>query len=323
MKRDRWYPISALPPGRVHVRVVWEARVFEAVRAINPATKKLGWCEYRQGKIQWLPPTPKRKDLAWTPEPDRWQPLDPDAWGLPLPEPLPVQVTPRMYSTRTRFAAVEEAEASELAREMERDREDAKSRREIEAEVEEADLRWWRDITNIRYEPAGEVTPRMAEGRLLRAVAVCGAGQELTLPVHTPATVMSRLAQAAEAAQHDDTRWHGRLEFRPLPQDHDDFTTAMGWFTALNPPEASRRKAWALNRAQLIILRRTLSIPRTWTDIASFHRISRTRVQEIYAAAIAAVTRVANGLPAFEGRARVDHMAALRERNRSYRRSQQ
>ena len=321
MKRDRWYAMSALPPGRVHVRVVWEARVFEAARALHPKTNRMTWCEYKGGEIHWLPPVPKRPDLAWrSSEPERWQPIDPAKWNYPLPEPLPIQVTPRMYSAKTRFAAVDEAETAELAREMERDREDARARQDVEREEEEEEFRWWRDVTNIRYERPGEVTARMAEGRLLRAVAACDPWHDLTLEERSPATVIARLAEAAARANEDDMRWHGRLEFKQLPCDHDDFPVAMSWFTALNPPSPKRRKMWDLNRPQLIILRRTLSMPRTWTDIASFHRISRQRAKQIYEAAIAAVCRVANGGPAFVGRVQVDHMAALRERNRAYRR---
>ena len=113
---EAWYRSSAqLPPLTVRVRVVWDGRQFIAARAKHPTTGDDAWAEFRPGSDR---PKPVRLEGS----PDLWQPLHPDAWRLPLPEPVTLAEAGRMSTERTRFALVEEAEASELAQEMERDR---------------------------------------------------------------------------------------------------------------------------------------------------------------------------------------------------------
>jgi hypothetical protein len=316
--------MADLPLGRVHVRVVWNARVFPAVRALHPATRKLTWCEYRNGEIVWLPPKPQSAHaVEWSPEPERWQPLDRSKWGQPLPEPLPVQVEPQWSYEKVNFGAVADADVSDLAREMERDRADARAGRQLDQE-EPSTARWWLDVTNIRYEPCGSVTQRMAEGRVLRALAWCGAGRDLTLRTTTVGAVLTRMAEVAEkAAEGSDTNWHGLTRFQALPRDQEDFAAAMAWFTALNPPENwhRRRRAWSLNRTQQVMLMRTLTIPLSWADIGHKFSISGTRCQQIYAKGMEACWRVANGGQAFPGRTITDQIAALQDRNRTWKRS--
>lgn len=332
---DHWYSMRDLPLGRVHVRVVWNARVFPAVRALHPKTRRMTWCEYRGGDIVWLPPPPKKtRDgiIEWSAEPERWQPLDRGKWGQPLPEPLPVQVVPQMTYMQSRFDALS---AAELAREMEEDREAARASPELDQEAPSGS-RWWRDITSIKYEPPGQVTKRMAEGRVLRALSACGRWQGLTLKTATTGSILTRMAEIAdaEAKKYEEKR---RLEmgkvplpFEALPADETDFPIAMAWFTALNPPEAwtDRREPWGFDRVQRIMHMRTLTFPLSWVVIGlSFENKSRgirplsgTRVRQLYDRGIEGCLRVANGGRAREDIPVLDQIEALRERNRAHRR---
>lgn len=285
-----WYAIPDLPQGRVHVRVFWNGRVFQAARGVNPDTGRLAWCTYRDGDIVWLPP--KKEADAWGDAPERWQPIDPARWDLPLPDPLPVQVTPRLYYTQQDFSA------AEAAAEMEGARSDARSRKD---DGEPVDPRPWRDITNVRYEH-GLVSEKMAEWRVLRALAWCGAGKGLTMKVETTATLLARLCEEAAGKIVPDEKWHGVPRFQPLPQDHSDFETAMAWVARLNPPEAwdARRKAWSLNKAQRVLLLRSLDIPLSWGDVANelglktYGRNNWTTAQDLYKKSVNRCWRFAN-----------------------------
>lgn len=316
---EPWYSLRDLPLGRVHVRVVWNARIFPAVRALHPTTRRLTWCEYRGGEIVWLPPVPNKGGMEWSPEPERWQPLVRGKWGMPLPEPLPVQVVPQMSYMQTRFQSMS---AADLAREMEESREEARARPEMDQQTV-AETRWWRDITNIRYERAGEVSARMAEGRVMRAMAWCGAGSGLTIREKTTGTVLANLAEqaATEAAGLEDG--HGLPRFQPLPQDHQDFSIAMAWVSALSPPETwhKRRQAWGLNRMQRVMLLRSLTVPLSYADIGHEFSISPKRARDVYAKAVESCWRVANGGRAREDIPVLDQIEALRERNRAHKRS--
>lgn len=330
---DLWYSLSDLPQVRAHVRTRWMAHgvphEIEPMRFWNQRTKSWGWVRLTaDGELEHLPPKGRSKAF-WSPEPACWQPIDPATWVWPggkVPKPLAPHQVPRLEGVTTKMQAVSDAEAAEMAREMEADRETARAQGDGHKRTFE--VRWWVDSTNIRYEPAGEISPRMAEGRVLRALAWCGAGKGLTVKSTTVGSLLARMAEvasgeAAAAEAERDARLHNLPRFQPLPRDHEDFPVAMNWFGAINPPEnwGPRREAWALNRVQRVMLMRTLTIPLSWEDIGAVMHFSGPRARQLYVRGMEMCHRVANGGAAYPGRKVVDQIAALKQRNREHRRA--
>lgn len=305
-----WYRLAdQRPPYRVQVRVAWAARSFIAIRGRHPKTGHDVWAGWSGVQHYQL-------DLPG--EPELWQPLHPEKWLLPLPAPVPVSGM-RMVSERLRFGAVEEATSADLAAEMERDRQDARRGRLVDDETPVIASQWWRDISQIAYHPAGDVSQRHAEGRVMRALAWAGVGGGLTLASRTVGQVLAGLAEAAAMGADDRDRG---VRFTPLPADHDDFLIAMSWFTALNPPERrTDPRPWSLTREQRILAMRARSVPLSFGDIGhAFGWKGHQRAQQVYGAALDKVWRAANGRRVFKASS-VDQIAALQERNRAYRRA--
>ena len=346
-----WHGPDTLPPPYKLCVVRWSGREFDAARGMHPTKRRLMWCEVRirppePSEIYWLPPKGKG---GWTPEPACWRPKHIDKWIGPLPEPLPSHHVMNLYYERAEF------NATEAAREMESDRliasTDNVSHETVREHVQEhVEKRKWRDASWIKYQSKGEVTLDMTEARVMRAVAKCGAGydptmggtsgagRELSRDVQTTAALLARLADLADDEKRQETakadyRLHGVNRFQPLPADHDDFDSAMGWVTALNPPEfrGKRWQAWKLNREQQVLLWRSLDIQLSWGDIGyalgkpkTRHReaepLSRERCRQIYEAAISKCWRAANGLRVHRHIDPIDQIAALRERNLAFKR---
>jgi hypothetical protein len=64
-------------------------------------------------------------------------------------------------------------DAATAAAEMEADRQRARDQRDPRDRSDEDGLPWWWSPAEIVYQPSGHVTRRMAEGRVMRAVAWC------------------------------------------------------------------------------------------------------------------------------------------------------
>jgi hypothetical protein len=228
-----------------------------------------------------------------------------------------------MHSEGMRFQAVEDAEAAELAREMERDREMARGG-VLNERLEKEKLPWWRDASLIRYETVGAITPHMAEGRVMRAVALCGHGQGLTLKSNSFSKILADIASANKGEAYATADYVPRLQ--ALPQDQDDFLIAMSWFVALNPVEMRSKKqqrfaTWDFNRAQMILIWRSFDIPLSFEIVGSRFGLTGEGARQAFKAVISRCTRAANGLPAY---AHLPHPCAhiedLRERNRKAKR---
>jgi hypothetical protein len=280
--------------------------------------------------VQWLPPAkvvggflPQRttgelvpmSDAQWDrwgPEPAAWQPIG--KWPDPLPDPLPageVRDEIRMGSIgKIRF------DATQAAAEMEADREDARRNREPREAV---NLAWWRDASRIRYQPPGEITREMAEGRIMRAVSWCGHGQGLTVGSQVTSQVLAKLGamtlSEALAAQENLVDKVVRLD--PLRQDHDDWLTAMGWFSRLGDLcTPGTQKAWSLNRPQSILLWRSYAVPLSFADIGRQINTNRQRAHQLYEQTIDRIVKIANWPAGIE-----PAILAVRERNRAARRA--
>ncbi len=334
-----WYKTSdQLPPLSVKVRVVWDGRMFEAAMARNPDAKRVMWVTVDRHGPHWLPsqgppPDASRPWAGWHTleghQPDYWQPLNAAMWSLPLPPAHQFRETESiMWAAKSRFQAVEDAEGADLAREMEADRAMARDGRPRAATGKgQVPAQWWRDATQVAYQPKGEITMKMAEARILRAVAFCGVGRGLTLESRTPLDVLAAVADAYEQAMNSDPP-DPMARFRPLPCDQSDFDTAMGWFVALAPVEARGKgwKPWGLTRLQKILVWRARDVPLSFDDIGGIWNVSGSNVKQMYhggkgrAGVIEKVWRAANGLPIHRSIKVADQMAELRERNRAFKR---
>lgn len=333
-----WYKTHDMPPPyTVNVRVMWDGREFVARRGRHPQTGKDVWAAVKAGgQLEVI------GEIGGSFEPSLWQPLFPDKWAGALPEPVTLSETGRMVAEKTRFQAVEDASSEEIAREMERDRDAARvqavphgfhGKRHVS--------QWWRDITQIRYEPSGSVTRRNCEGRVLRAVSFCGGNKFGGIKRALSADAWSEIAEAhakwleafealrksAIAAGRPvpvwDTDETGNF-MRPLPEDLKDFEFSMSLFTALNPVEfwKSDRAAWAFNRSQKVILARSMAMPPSFADIATEYNIgdgSAAAGEHFYDRAVGQCLSAANGKRVHTKNV-VDQIAALKERNRAFRR---
>lgn len=232
------YPVTpGHPPLGVAVVVIWDGRApFVAARAVHPTSKRRGWLtndtsDSKRGRPVFLPcrdapRDPSRPYAGWHTlkgdAPDCWWPQHPDKWQAPLPEPLPQGLAShegRMWSERTRFQAVEDAEAEELARDMEADRQAARARGEDPNAAELPEKQWWLDPHLVTYSAAGSISEREAEGRLMRAL-----NTERWVSVDRPGD--------GTFTPEDAIAWRlGQPE--PNGRDRDDMLTALGWLAAL------------------------------------------------------------------------------------------
>jgi len=175
---ESWWDVTHLPAGELRlIRLLWNGmRIEGAARTVHPKTRELTWCRKGdEGEVVWLPP-PSPRGAPWPDEPDCWAPTA-KGWRWPggaAPEPLPPHHVPRMWGARQAFGAVDEAVAAELAREMEADRQQARSengsgRADGGRNGQGRSLWWMADGLNLRHDPAGQVERRDAEARLMRA----------------------------------------------------------------------------------------------------------------------------------------------------------
>ncbi len=321
----RFYSTAQMkPPLGVKVKVVWNGRHFVAARVAHPATKRECWIAEVNRIPVFLPADTDRPfspsapwvgfgGLAGT-APELWAPLCPDKWQVPLPEPaceMDEAAQPRMWASKQEF------NAAEAAAEMERDRADVSRETPAEAVASRVAWQWWRDASQIRYEPATALSERMAEGRLMRAVACCGAGKGLTLRAKSYSTIIVAIAETLAGADDMPANDPG-IRFEPLPQDHDDFDTAMRWFAGLNPVDmrGARHAAWSLSNRQTVLVLRSMSVPWSFDEIGDHLQLSGERCRQINVSALKTAWKI--------GRGDLDplspQIAKLRERNRRARR---
>lgn len=316
---ELWWALEHLPAGELRmIRLMWHGlRIENAARTVHPRTKELTWCRRGDdGELIWLPPGNPR-GAPWPEEPDCWAPTA-KGWTWPggkAPEPLPPHHVPRLWGARQGFGAVDEAEAADLAREMEADRQQARSgapeRSDGGRNGQGRALWWMADGLNLRHDPAGQVERRDAEARLMRALASDGGG---TLE-GAPMVVSGLLAEIGEDACRRlaeielRTPPEFRPPFRPLPTDTRDYLTAMSWYRALLP------------KHQVVTMIASRTVGYSFRDIADAMGIKdRRRSQELYTAAIDEAHEVANGWKTAGVKALDAQMAAVRERNQAARR---
>lgn len=299
-----WYRVADLPPPLgVRVRVMWDGRIFEAARVHHPVSKRECWVVHdRKLGAVFLPLSgdlrrPDDPNSPWSGwhtlkgvSPDYYQPLFPERWSVPLPAPVEFRtVSPRMYSSTPRQQRLPGGDA-------------------LFSNEDLASGQWWRDPLEIIYEPRGSVSLKMAEGRVMRAVACCGGEGGGTLQMRTSGTVLADMADEFEARLRGEElrshRWH------QLPQDRDDFETAMRWYAQLKTGGGR-----GLVRSQRVLLWRAFAVPLSFGEIGwEIHRTAE-RARQIYHSAIEACWWYANGRQGPADR----KLEALQERNRKAR----
>ena len=282
-----WYPITdhhPAPSVRVHGIVAHPGGVqdgYDAQILISRGQRPHHhlWASWQSGRATPLAPGAK---------PIYWQPQDPMRWKAPLPEPVVSRIEPRMWS------AVGECE-------------------DLAALLPPEPDQWWRDPTRIRY--TGDMSLGMIEGRVMRAVAACG-HYAATPQTRTFGAIIADMAEENELADYPTSDYVAR--FRPLPADIADFDTAMGWFSALNPPDLRTpgTEVWAFNRPQKAIAYRALDRPWSFGKMAEKFGMTPDGARKTHYRALKAVHRVASGLPAYAHVTPIDQIAALQERNR-------
>jgi hypothetical protein len=263
------------------------------------------------GTDQYLPPRKARskrdrEHTGWTEHPDWWRPIAPESWQAPLPPPLPPLPEWRRHDGQERMSDIRPR----------------RRRREADPADRIADKApWWLDAAAIVYEPPGQVSLLMAEGRLMRALAVSGAEGIQDGPHAGRERVFRSIAEAMAEAEREAKALESRQaeeRFQPGPADLEDWDTAMSWFAALDPPEERwGRPAWTLNETQQVLVWRARR--HSWSAVSRHAELPIRTARDLYAEGIAQVCRVANGLDARLGGGR-DHMGELRERNRAHRR---
>lgn len=284
---DTWYPVTDQhPPTGIIVHVAWDARKFHALRAVEKG--RVYWKTLHRGEyVRW--PTPADKNRL-SPEPQSWQPLFPERWLGTLPEPHP-PLYPVLQSPM------------------------------LEPVCADPSGQWWLDRERVTYSEAGDISRTEAEGRVMRMIAGMRVGREtIGVPTRTAGEVIADFGAAAIYTEADPTSDY-QVKLQMDARDHQDATLAGVWFAALNPPEMRPRSAapWTFSRLQRVLIRRSWIPPDSFALIGREMGISRQRAKQLYAEAIDAVHRVANGGPAFLHVTGKDHLAELQERNRAAR----
>ena len=319
---ELWYsPRDGLPPLNVRVLVRWCGRQFEAARILRRGGRGHLWLTMtawmRDPDLgRWVPrraPVPVElpddglPGIAYDigPDPDVWRPLRPECWAAPLPPPVKT-IAPVMWSSRTGFAAVADAAAAELAREMEADREAAAAQAGADARESARALAWWRDPSRVTYSQPGAISLREAEARVSRAI--------LTDGLNGFRSTAQEIRDSALAGVIDggvDTELAERVtRFVPLPQDLSDYLTAFGWFARLSQAPGGGG-AFRLTDPQLALVWRARG--RSWRAVAEDLGVSDDTARRIFATGLVQVHRAANGWPL--GPVSVaEQRAALRER---------
>lgn len=312
-----WYALVDMPPPySIHVWVLWEGRRFKAVRGRHPQTGGDVWGAIKAGgRVEPI------KAINGQAAPRLWQPVAPEKWAGKLPPAVSPMISDRVISELLRFDALEHVTSEEMAAEMEEGRKAARATSESHGfHVEHLGTPWWYDLSRIKYEQPGEVTLKNCEGRLLRAVTFSGAGKHRGFPQPPTARVLAEMAAAVSQSEDDAD---ARLRLRMLPSDRSDILVALDWFVRLNPPEfwAHRRKLWDFNRPQKVLVARTVVPAPSFGDIAAEYGIDggHNGAKRLYDKTLSKCLAAANGRQVHD-RPVVDQMAALRERNRAFRR---
>lgn len=289
-----WYPITPVHPAPL-VQVMGIVTIPGGVQGSYDAEVLISrgrpphtnvWATWARGRAS---------PLAAGAKPVYWRPQDPSKWRAALPEPV-TSPQPRMWSSVGHNGG------------------------QPIIEIDDDGGQWWRDVGRIKYEPSGSVSERMAEGRVMRAVAACGHGYGTTLNSRTFGMLLAQVVREfGDDAEYPTSDYAGR--FRQSPSDISDFEIAMAWFAHLDPPDLrpADQCTWALNRMQNVLALRARNRPWSYGLIGERFGMTPDGARKLYQRTMQAVWRVANGMPAFCHVVTTSPMEQLKERNRAWR----
>lgn len=296
---EEWFDLADLPAVQIpRLVVTWGPyRIDVAYLRAPKRAGALAFCDYDRARAGELVELPGKSNLRkWGERPECWRPFDPATFAWPggrKPKPLVRQLEPRMWSSRQSFNAVDEAEAADLAREMEADREAARAAAESDELPPERRRRvlWWLNPSEISYSVRGAISLRECEGRVMRALAADDARLTAGLGVHGGAR-------------------SGELPlFQQTQKDRGDELQALAWVGGAQTEHREVMKLAAnLNAYSL-------------RDMGELMRPKRsaTYVRQVLAGALVEVHAIANGATTPGTVERDQKLAELRERNRQWR----
>lgn len=191
-----WFQPSDPPPFDLKVLGRRGRSQFPCVRILHRQRRCPVWGRLRGPRIQWLREPP-----------EAWRPLDP-SYAHPKPSRPPAAFLERMAALDAKPQAIETA---------------------VEARA------WWLDAGAVTYSPAGAITPREAEGRVMRALNTArttklerpggpGLNADWIAKMVTKVEIETGIRERA-------TYWHDN--FQPTPRDISDCPTAVGWVAPL------------------------------------------------------------------------------------------
>jgi len=325
-----FYPVGGeYPPAGVMVRVVWDGRGADPARPLiaKRVVVKGRGCERRSrewaseaprrvaANEMWVvidngreiampaagPVDPKRPWIGWhtlrTDAPDYWAPLVAEKWQAGLPPPAFVatsetETVPRLFAERQSFAAVDDAEAEDLAREMDRDRADARDaadadRRRGRKPAEAPDPQWWLDPYAVTRSAPGAISLRETEGRVMRA-ELTERWERFDKPrCGTFGGVLAGLIKPDGLAAHELAALDPVTALaEPTQADRGDWPVVIEWMRAV-----------ASGRARAVIRLRAAQPAMTWTRIGEIVSASREGALDFYARALDDLHASANGRP--------------------------
>jgi len=148
---------------------------------------------------------------------------------------------------------------------------------------------WWLDACNVTYSAAGAVTPREAEGRVLRALVTAKAAKpESPRGNGSNSDWIARMIAKVEREQGKRaTYWHDR--FQPTARDMSGSAVVLEWITGL----------WLFDKRYYVALTmRAADPPYSFRQIgeAPLFKCSEGTARRIYRLAIAFAVRRANGV---------------------------
>ena len=150
------------------------------------------------------------------------------------------------------------------------------------SEIEAVEPQWWRQPGSVAYSTIG-ITPREAEGRIMRAIWTDYALDDGRPTDDTPLTWLARMIAKREiemGIRERATFAHDR--FQPTGRDIADHAVVMTWLVGLG------------DRRRIVLGMRAVSPPYSWRQIGDELDVTRERAREIYRDAMVAVTRRAN-----------------------------
>lgn len=243
-----WFPPDDPPPFDLRVIGRRGSQTFPCVRILHRERRCPVWGRVRKNRVQWLREPP-----------EAWRPIDP-GYVHQAPKSPPASFLQRMAALDAAPQAVDQP---------------------IEGRA------WWLDAGAITYSPPGSITPREAEGRVMRAL-VTARSTKLENP-RGPGSNSDWIAKMVAKVEIETgvreraTYWHDR--WTPTPRDISDCTVVIGWIAPLSAYHPSLYDVLSLRSA----------IPAySWPEVGRILKVGEGGAHSLFQRALRLVTYHAN-----------------------------